>query len=62
MHTEKRRATAVKMYPFIQKHPLSDIHSRGVMRHAMWGYVVFVFIVSCVADKKNWDKLRPLFR
>ena len=53
MHTEKRRATAVKMYPFIQEQPLSDIHSRGVMRHAMWGYVVFAFIVSCVADKKK---------
>ena len=36
--------------------------SGGAMRHAVWGYVVFVLIGSCVTDKKDWDILRPLFR
>ena len=50
------------MYPFIQKFPLADTLSGAAMRHAVWGYVVFVLIGSCVTDKKDWDILRPLFQ
>ena len=62
MHTEHSWAPAVKMYHFIQKCPLADMLSGGAMRHAVWGYVVFVLIGSCVTDKKDRDILRPLFR
>ena len=49
------------MYPFIQKCPLADMLSGGAMRHAVWGYVVFVLIGSCVTDKKIGIYLDPFF-